>query len=321
VKGITLSEKRKRHRRPPAAEVTPETPIWCPACECEHPARAFNKESRKFSGLHGVCREAQARARQTPEGKARTAERNRRRWASEEYREKALRWQRDRRARNGSTADLKKARARLQAIVRDWKRQGCVDCGYADVRAIEPDHLRPEEKHDNVSRMVTMCASEQRIRAELAKCLPRCIRCHRRVTQTAQPSRLRGADRLPPSWRRRFQHQDRLDEIKLAWGCYDCGWNGWARGLDFDHVGPDKVAPVSQLIAKSRRWAEVVAEVMKCECVCANCHRIRTIERRQYRPRATRYPSELDLTDPLQRIKSLPASLSVKTLAKLLAEA
>lgn len=316
-----MSEKRKRHRRPPAAEVTPETLVWCPACEEEHPAKAFNKESRKFSGLHGVCREAQARARQTPEGKAKTAERNRRRWANEEYRDKSKEWQRQHRERHGAAAILGKSRARLQAIVVQWKKQGCVDCGYSDVRAIDPDHLDPTQKHDNISRMVTMCASADRIRAELAKCLPRCIRCHRRATQQAWPSKLREASRLPPSWRRRFVHQDRLDALKLAWGCLDCGWNGWARGLDLDHVRDVKVAPVSQLIARGRPWIEIVIEVMKCECVCANCHRIRTVERKQYRPRASRESiRELDPADPVARMKNLPASMSLETLSRLRAE-
>ena len=27
-----------RRRRPPAPDITPETPIWCPACQVEHPA-------------------------------------------------------------------------------------------------------------------------------------------------------------------------------------------------------------------------------------------------------------------------------------------
>ncbi|WP_157557529.1 hypothetical protein [Intrasporangium oryzae] len=263
----------------------PDTPIWCPACQTEHPASAFNKESRRYSGLHGICREAQRRARQSEEGKAKTAARNQRRWANEEYRKQSRQWQRDRRNRHGATWELKKARARLQAIVIDWKRQGCADCGYADVRAIEPDHLDPAEKHDNVSRMVTMCASEKRIREELAKCLPRCTRCHRLATAAAQPSTMRKADRLPPSWQRRLDHQDRIDLLKLGLGCHDCDWQGWARSLDFDHVRGHKVAPVSKLIANNRPWTEIVAELVKCECVCANCHRIRTIERGQYRSR------------------------------------
>lgn len=276
IGNATADHPRPRSGRTRQSGVPPEK---------EHPASAFNKESRKYSGLHGVCREAQARARRTPEDKAKTAERNQRRWADPESRRKSLEIGRRRRQRLG-TADLKKSRDRLQAIVREWKSQGCVDCGYSDVRAIEPDHLSPAAKHDNVSRMVTMCASAQRITDELAKCLTRCIRCHRRVTQATWPSQLRKADRLPPSWQRRFRYQDRVDELKVAWGCHDCGWNGSARGLDLDHVAGVKVGPVSQIIARGRPWDEVLHELMKCECVCANCHRVRTIERKQYRPRS-----------------------------------
>lgn len=78
---MTSHAPRKRHRRPPADDITPETPIWCPACETTHPASAFNRESSRFSGLAGICREAQARARRTPKGVAATVARNKRRWA------------------------------------------------------------------------------------------------------------------------------------------------------------------------------------------------------------------------------------------------
>jgi hypothetical protein len=281
-----LSARKKRRRRPAAADVTPDTPIWCPACQEEHPASAFNKESRRYSGLHGICRDAEARARRTREGKAKSAARNKRRWSDAEYRAKSVQWNRARRERIGATADLTKARKRLQAIVYAWKEQGCIDCGYADVRAIEPDHVDPTDKHDNVSRMVTMCASEQRLRDELAKCLPRCIRCHRRVTQQSNPSAMRAAFRLPPSWRRRLEAQDRVDRLKVALGCADCGWDKWARGLDFDHVRGEKLSTISTMIGRGSAWVGVVTELLKCECVRANCHRIRTLERGQYQARS-----------------------------------
>ena len=137
--GDRVQPKLTRHKRPPAADITPETPIWCPACQQEHPASAFNKESRKYSGLHGVCRETERQARQMPEAVAKTAERNKRRWADPEYREKTSQWRKDLASRRGATYQLKKSRARLQAIVIEWKQQGCTDCGYSDVRAMEPD--------------------------------------------------------------------------------------------------------------------------------------------------------------------------------------
>lgn len=68
--------------------------------------------------------------------------------------------------------------------------------------------------------------------------------------------------------------------MKIARGCSDCGWNAWARGMDWDHVAGEKVAAVSQLIARNRPWSEVEREMALCEVVCVNCHRIRTAERR-----------------------------------------
>lgn len=278
-KGITLQSKPIRHRRPHASTVKPDTPIWCPACQSEHPASAFNRETRKYSGLFGVCREAQRRARLTEKGKAATARRNKRRWALAEYRAWSLEYARQRRRVRGATYDLTRSRARLQALVTAWKIQGCTDCGYDDIRAIDPDHRPGEVKEGTLSRMVQMCASEARIRAELDKCVPRCARCHRRVTQEQRPSVAREAKRLPPSWQRRFEMQDRNDAIKLASGCGDCGWAEWARGLDWDHVVDIKLTTIAGMIANGRPWSEVQAEMAKCDCVCANCHRIRTVER------------------------------------------
>ena len=275
-------QPRKRHRRPPASEITPETPIWCPACEEYHPAAAFNKESRRFSGLSGICREAQAHKRKEPGQQAKARARNQRRWADPAYRARSQAWQRVRRQRIGATKDLQRARSRLRRIVDDWKRSGCIDCGYDDIRAIDPDHVNPAEKHDNVSRMVQMCASAARIRAELAKCVPRCARCHRLKTAADNPCAWRSAEKLPPSWRRRLVRQDVNDLVKVMSGCTDCGWNQWARGLDWDHVRGVKVAGVAGLIANGRPWIEVMVEMDKCEVVCANCHRLRTLRRKQY---------------------------------------
>lgn len=281
---LTSDRAPKRHRRPPAHAITPDTPFWCPACEQEHPVSAFNRESRKFSGLQNTCRDAQARARRTPEGRAATAKRNKRRWADPAYRKKSLKWQQARRGRIGATGDLQRARRRLQNVVDDWKRQGCVDCGYADIRAIDPDHLDSGEKDGNVSRLVQLCAAAARIEAELAKCLPRCARCHRRITQQQRPCAWRSAWKLTPSWRRRLEAQDRNDAIKLERGCSDCGWAEWARGLDWDHVRGNKVAGVATLIANGPPWSEVEDEMAKCDVVCANCHLIRSAVRRAAPP-------------------------------------
>lgn len=162
----------RRRRRPPAAEITADTPIWCPACQAEHPSTAFNKESRRFSGLAGVCREAQATARQTAEGRAATRRRNKRRWGDPEYRDKSLEWQRARRRRQGANIDLQRARRRLQAIVDERKRQGCVDCGYGVVPAIDPDHVDSGTKEGHESRWCSYAPRRLGFEPNLRRAVP-----------------------------------------------------------------------------------------------------------------------------------------------------
>lgn len=67
-------------------------------------------------------------------------------------------------------------------------------------------------------------------------------------------------------------------ELKGDCRCADCKlvWPDYV--LDWDHrPGEVKVASVAYLIRRSP--AAAIAEIEKCDLVCANCHRIRTHER------------------------------------------
>lgn len=67
---------------------------------------------------------------------------------------------------------------------------------------------------------------------------------------------------------------------KLEHGCVECGYKEHPAALEFDHLpGHEKVAAISLLILGGADLDTVKAEIAKCELVCANCHRIRTIER------------------------------------------
>lgn len=71
-----------------------------------------------------------------------------------------------------------------------------------------------------------------------------------------------------------------VNELKVRLGCADCGYNAHPAALDFDHLpGSDKIRGVAAMVNFSRN--ALVAEIAKCECVCANCHRIRTWQRRR----------------------------------------
>lgn len=67
--------------------------------------------------------------------------------------------------------------------------------------------------------------------------------------------------------------------IKLANGCTDCGYRGHPAALDFDHI-PGRGPKLFQIGSTQLRSREsIMAEIAKCEVVCANCHRIRTYQR------------------------------------------
>lgn len=72
-----------------------------------------------------------------------------------------------------------------------------------------------------------------------------------------------------------------LNELKLHSGCVDCGYAAHPEALDFDHLpGFDKGFNIGMGL-RSRSWAALEAEVLKCEVRCANCHRVKTAQRRE----------------------------------------
>jgi transcription elongation factor Elf1 len=72
--------------------------------------------------------------------------------------------------------------------------------------------------------------------------------------------------------------------------CADCGGRFPSVCMDFDHLR-DKKFTISQ---KKHGWGlkTLQAEMDKCDVVCANCHRIRTKERRLNNDRAIKDASK-----------------------------
>lgn len=65
--------------------------------------------------------------------------------------------------------------------------------------------------------------------------------------------------------------------------CQDCGGSFPACVMDFDHrPGEEKLADVSQLAGgRGSPKAVIIAEIAKCDLICANRHRVRTWSRSQ----------------------------------------
>lgn len=82
------------------------------------------------------------------------------------------------------------------------------------------------------------------------------------------------------SRRRAQKKREWLQRLKVERGCTDCGYDKHPAALEFDHRdGGEKDFILAR--CSSYGWDRIREEVDKCEVVCANCHRIRTVERGQ----------------------------------------
>ena len=72
-----------------------------------------------------------------------------------------------------------------------------------------------------------------------------------------------------------------LDGLKSK-PCMDCGNSFPAICMDFDHR-PGTVKKFQISVKALCALARIEKEIAKCDIVCANCHRIRTKQRGQYR--------------------------------------
>ena len=75
----------------------------------------------------------------------------------------------------------------------------------------------------------------------------------------------------------RLSRREFIDDLKDK-PCADCGQEFPPECMDFDHR-PDEVKVCNVATLHSRRKDLILAEVAKCDVVCANCHRIRSKKR------------------------------------------
>jgi hypothetical protein len=144
---------------------------------------------------------------------------------------------------------------------------------------------RPATKSFNVMTGRAMLMSTERVLAEVAKCDIVCVNCHRIRSRSQHRARIahqapgtsRNLGRHRRYWRRQGALLDRLRDVP----CADCGERFPPCSMDFDHRDPkEKRSRVPALIGRAGD-ARILAEIAKCDIVCANCHRTRTVERRE----------------------------------------
>lgn len=87
------------------------------------------------------------------------------------------------------------------------------------------------------------------------------------------------ADYLKANQKRRGSYAAWLVEQKRN-PCLDCGGKFDPVCMDFDHCRGVKEANISALVANRVPYKRLEEEIAKCDLVCANCHRLRTKNRR-----------------------------------------
>lgn len=81
---------------------------------------------------------------------------------------------------------------------------------------------------------------------------------------------------------RRVTIRDQYFEIKKSLQCAVCG-NADFRVLDFDHKDREsKEFDVGYGISKGYSIEKIKKEIDKCQVLCANCHRIKTWDEKEY---------------------------------------
>ena len=119
--------------------------------------------------------------------------------------------------------------------------------------------------------------------------MPECERARRVEAQTEnwadpgykalQSAALSAGQQSRPEAVERRERTAYLEQLRSV-PCMDCGGVFPAVVMDFDHV-PERGEKLFGLGGSDvgRTMAELRAETAKCDVVCANCHRLRTVAR------------------------------------------
>jgi hypothetical protein len=161
-------------------------------------------------------------------------------------------------------------RIRIAQLVDDLKKYPCADCGQQyEPFCMDFDHIG--SKTMAIALMVHNTWGMARILEEMERTELVCVLCHR--TRTF----LRGAD---------VRQNRRLTEVRernlrivqkhKEQPCAICGQQRDFWQMDFDHIIGEKKKSVSVLVAQNYSTDVVLAEISKCQVVCALCHRRKT---------------------------------------------
>lgn len=188
--------------------------------------------------------------------------------------------------------EIERVRVRQAAtlkFLRDLRRVPCADCGGTfEPYQMDFDHRDPTTKSFEVTTGRAMLMSRDRLLEEVAKCEILCANCHairsaRQAAQRGESQRTSRPDTARSVSARR--HAVKRRDFVLALRdrpCADCQGQFPAVVMEFDHRD---AAQKRFNVAHSwcRSVQSISDEAAKCDLVCRNCHRRRTLDRRNAR--------------------------------------
>lgn len=159
----------------------------------------------------------------------------------------------------------KELRVKFLIFIDELKKgKPCADCGKIfPSYVMEYDHVLGKKRF-NIGKMTNH--KRDRVLEEISKCDLICCACHR----------IRSHARRKHSKIPKVVAFHTWINILKSNPCVDCGQTFPPEAMDYDHFRGDKVSGVSQMWSWSPE--KVQLEISKCELVCANCHRERTIK-------------------------------------------
>ena len=83
-----------------------------------------------------------------------------------------------------------------------------------------------------------------------------------------------------------------LQQYKMEKGCSVCGYNEIPQALEFDHIDRSK-KKFGMNKAYKYKWSTIMEELEKCVIRCANCHRKKTVEDKDYLNNVNKEPEEV----------------------------
>jgi len=151
---------------------------------------------------------------------------------------------------------------RNQRYIKEYLSMHSCKCGVDDIRLLEFHHLK--NKKYEVHQMVWH--KLESIDKEIAKCVVLCVNCHRRETNKDNP-------RENQKHRRAIKYK-LIEEIHGT-KCVECGLDDKII-MDLNHIDP--TTKLFNIGGWSAGDTDVlIKEIKKCELICPNCHRLKTI--------------------------------------------